>query len=229
MDHRVASQQHHTRRRVIAGLASLAGLSACGENRTGRTVVDAFRLAIIGQPDAPISRQTVANLPYASIAAKIGKGPRSLLILWQASNDELLWLSADNAAIVTRHGRVVRTAGLPENIRSTQSDRSDPLELGLHKQASAHYSRIVDFGRDHAVNVSQIDSLLERVGPRDIVIEEIAFKTVVYHEQCEDRSRNWNFQNKYWLDPVDGFVWKSRQHIARSFPAIEIEVLKPAG
>ena len=27
----------------------------------------------------------------------------------------------------------------------------------------------------------------------------------------------------------DGFVWKSRQHIARGFPALQYDVLKPAG
>ena len=118
-----------SRRHVVFGGLALAG---CGESKLARTIVDAYQLAIVGRPDVPINRSTVTNLPYASIAAKIGKGPKSLLILWRQEQDDLHWLSADNAAIVTRKGRVVKTAGLPEILVDTRSLSTDPVGRGLN-------------------------------------------------------------------------------------------------
>jgi len=209
----------------LGGLA----LVGCGENKLATTVSDAYRLAFLGHPDVPISRSTVTNLPYASIAAKIGKGPRSLLILWRTEGDQLHWLSADNAAIVTRGGRVVRTAGLPENMKATHSLTADPLVSGLQRpDGPSGHTRSVDFDQPTRYGLL-IDSSFRAIGEERITIAEIEFDTVVFEERCIVRTLNWTFTNRYWIDPVDGFVWRSEQTIARTFPTIEIEVLKPAG
>jgi hypothetical protein len=191
-----------------------------------RTVVDAFRISVLGHPNVPIKRSTVSSLPYASIGAKIGKGPRSLLILWREDRKDLHWLSADNAAIVTRNGRVVKTAGLPENLRDTRSVGQDPLATGLVSEgAPTNYRRVVE--TDAPTYDLEIQSRFERIGARQITIAEIEFDTILYEEECAAKTVNWSFRNRYWVDPADGFVWRSQQAIARSFPQIEIEVLKP--
>lgn len=214
------------RRLLLAGLA--AGLTGCGESPLGRTVVDAYRLTVSGHPSVPIERANIAKLPYASMAAKIGKGPRSILILWQVENNgDELWLSADNSAIVLRAGRVVRTAGFPENMRGTQTYDRDPLVAGLQEPANrVPYTRLVDFEKTSRVSLT-LESRFEAVGPQKIVIADIEFDTVAVREIIQARTENWSFTNEYWVDPADGFVWKSTQYIARSFPPIEIEILKP--
>jgi hypothetical protein len=74
-----------------------------------------------------------------------------------------------------------------------------------------------------------IRSSFEMIGPKIIEISGIKIKTVLVRELNTAFSINWSFTNFYWVDEFDGFIWKSRQHIARSFPPIEFEVLKPAG
>lgn len=214
------------RRLLFAGLA--AGLTGCGESPLGRTVVEAFRLTVSGHPSVPIERANIAKLPYASMAAKIGKGPRSILILWQVEGGgDQLWLSADNSALVLRAGRVVRTAGLPENMRATEGYSSDPVAAGLQEPGNRiPYTRLVDFETANRVSMT-LESRFETVGPQTIMIADIAFDTIAVREITRARTENWSFTNLYWVDPADGFVWKSVQHIARSFPPIEIEILKP--
>ena len=51
--------------------------------------------------------------------------------------------------------------------------------------------------------------------------------TILVREKNSARTLNWRFDNLYWVDPADGFVWKSRQVIARSFPPVHFEILKP--
>ncbi|MEQ8247485.1 MAG: YjbF family lipoprotein [Alphaproteobacteria bacterium] len=189
-------------------------------------MVGAIKLTAFGQPDVPISRDLVNQVPYASIAAKIGRGPRSLLVLWRTERTELHWLSADGVAIVTSGGRVVRTAGLPESIRSTIFQEPDPVSTGLHLESNrVSASREVDLAPD---GVTTWTSNFRLVGPKKIAIADIDFETILVREHVKVLGTNWNIQNLFWVDPVDGFVWRSRQTIARTFPPIEIDVLKPA-
>ena len=214
-----------SRRHFVFGGLALAG---CGESNLARTVVDAYQLAIVGRPNVPISRSTVTSLPYASIAAKIGKGPRSLLILWRQEGDDLHWLSADDAAIVTRKGRIVKTAGLPETLLETRSRAADPVGAGLKSGTqSPIYVREIDLSPPPQFGLL-IESKIREIGPRTISIADIDFDTVLFYEHCTAQTLNWSFTNRYWVDPVDGFVWRSKQTIARGFPPIEIDILKPA-
>ena len=129
---------------------------------------------------------------------------------------------------MTREGRVVKTAGLPENLRNTRFANDDPVAMGLHTLQDQMISRRtidLDLGNNYGVDLVcefQVE------GQRDVEITEIVFQTILVRERCSARTLNWSFTNLYWVDPADGFVWRSRQHIARSFPPVVIETLKPA-
>jgi len=215
-----------SRRTLIAGLLALP-IAACDNITIAQNITRAVRFSVLGVPDFSISRDAVTSLPYASVAAKIGKGPRSLLILWRRERDDLHWLSADNAALVTRGGRIVKTAGLPENIRDTVFTGPDPVATGLHENAHGlTATRALDL--DPGQYGLSIRSNFAVNGPRQVTITEIQFDTILVTERNIARTLNWSFNNQYWVDPADGFVWKSRQHIARGFPPVILEMLKPA-
>ena len=188
----------------------------------------ALRYGIFGHPDFPIERAAIAKLPYATMRAKIGRGQRSLIVLGRREGSDLHWFSADRVVLVTRQGRLVKTAGLPRNLRGTQLAAEDPVAGRLHElRQTLRASRTVDFDDDSGFGMP-IDSWFDSLGPRTITILDIEFDTVLVRERNTSRTRRWNFDNFYWVDPVDGFVWKSVQHIVRDYPSIEIEVLKPA-
>ena len=215
------------RRRFIAfGAAALA--TGCQASPLLRNFRETARFLAFGHPDVEITRQLVDRIPYASISAKVGRGPRSLLILGRRERRDLHWLSADRATVVTRHGRVVATAGFPENIRATHSSGEDPLGGSPHRLARAvGFSRTVDIDKGNRYGLP-IESTLTPLGAARIEIVDLELETVLVEEANSARAVNWSFRNYYWIDRLDGFVWKSVQHIARSFPPIEIEVLKPA-
>lgn len=200
-------------------------LISCGGG-LGVDVLGAVRFAVVGSPGVPISRDLVDETPYATIAAKIGNGPRSLLVLWRTEGATLHWLSADGAAIVTRGGRVVRTAGLPTTIRDTIISGADPVVTGLQLDPEGTlFTREVDFP---SIGIVVMSSDFRVVGPKSINIAEIDFETILVEEEVVAGHLNWKFTNRYWVDPADGFVWRSQQTISRDFPPIVIEVLKPA-
>ena len=190
--------------------------------------VDALKLAVRGPPDPRIRRAAITKLPYATITAKIGKGPRAMLVLARYDGPDLHWISSDRVVIVTRHGRVVKTAGFPEDLKDTRAFREDPVASGLHRiERPLKFVRYLDLDRDRRYALP-IHSTFETVGKERIRIVEIEFETVLVRERNQAQTINWDFENLYWADVFDGFAWKSRQHIARSLPPVDIEVLKPA-
>jgi len=56
---------------------------------------------------------------------------------------------------------------------------------------------------------------------------KLDFDTILVRERNSARTLNWRFKNYYWVDPSDGFVWKSCQVIVRSFSPVHFEILKP--
>ena len=103
----------------------------------------AIKNAIFGFPDNKISPSLVNNIPYASMLLKIGKGPSGLLILESKSMDgRYTWLSADGVYIVTKEGRIVSTAGLPNNLINQIMPIEDFEELleGNKNESKYYYS-----------------------------------------------------------------------------------------
>lgn len=121
----------------------------------------------------------------------------------------------------------MKTAGFPNNISDTYEITPDPLSKGLVSLGSnPSYRRMVDLPEQTRFGI-EIRSTFRVIGPETITITELDFETVHVVEECTARPLNWTFTNHYWLDPADGFVWRSAQYVAPNLPQFVIEVLKP--
>lgn len=124
----------------------------------------------------------------------------------------------------------MQTAGLQGNLRRTELLAPDPLaELGGGRlpAASASLRRLVDLEPPQRYGI-MIGSTYEDLGPAAVIIAELEFDTRLIRETNRTREFDWHFENEYWVDPKNGIVWKSRQHIHPDLPPVEIELLKPA-
>jgi hypothetical protein len=225
-----------TRRSFLLGGALLGGtallpslfLGGCINSPIIGNAFDVAKAQVFGYPDLPLRRSTIAKLPYASMTARVGEGPQALLLLARSQGDEQHWISGlDRSVLALRGGRVVKTFGFPENLKDTRADAIDPVNRLLHKLTQpVHHTRYIDLdvGPHYGLVV---DSIFESLGPRKVRIVELDFDTILVREQNVVRTLNWRFENLYWVDPVDGFVWKSRQVIARGFAPVHFQILKP--
>ena len=82
---------------------------------------EAIRLNIFGYEN-DIDPNVIKNIPYASMLVRIGKGPSALMILESINDDTFTWVSADGVYLVTKNGKIIKTAGLPNNL----NQRLDP-------------------------------------------------------------------------------------------------------
>ena len=190
---------------------------------------ESFGLVFGGQAGPPISRDKVNSIPYASIAAKIGKGPRSLIILGKVNGSNLHWITADRKGLVTRDGRLVQTAGLRSNLRRSQLLDDDPLAglgTGVRRAPGTELRRLMDFDQPRRYGL-MIASGFQDLGPEPVVIAELEWDTRHVRETCRAREIDWSFENDYWIDRQHGLVWKSVQHFHPDMPPVVMELLKP--
>ena len=216
-----------TRRAVLTATAGLL-TTGCARNSILQSISRAATSTTGLPKDVEIDRATIAKIPYATIRARFGDGLASLLLLRSNEGPEHHWVASDNTLLVTRFGRLVKTVGFPEDLRRVSFVGADPLA-----QAPQTLSNPVRYGMRYdlmttLLNVIEVESDLEAKGEETITIANIDFKTLRLREQCHADGTNWAFHNDYWVDVYDGFVWRSRQHFARSVPPLTIEVLKPA-
>ncbi len=204
--------------------ATVAGCSRIPYRREARYI---WQLGFGHIPEPEVSRAEIDKLPYATVRARIGKGPRGIMVLGQYDGPDLHWISADNVALVTRAGRIVKTAGLPENLKSSRIVEVDPVAEGLHNLADSAHKRVVDIDLGNSYGI-EISSTYRVLGSERISILERDYDVLLVEERARALNYGWSFENRFWVDANSGFVWKSRQTVARSFGPVELEILKPA-
>ena len=97
---------------AVSGCSSLSNSIAPGYSEAFRTINN----AVFGYKDTQITKEIIDNIPYASSLLKIGKGPQGLLILESLSGNKETWISADDVYLVIQNGRIIKTAGLNNNL-----------------------------------------------------------------------------------------------------------------
>jgi hypothetical protein len=200
-------------------------VSGCAQHLS--MVSDTAKLAIMGQPDAEISTQKVAEIPYSSAFLKVGKAPRAFVVLGFAEQGNLKWLSADKNMVVMRAGRLIKTSGFCEDILYTDNLMQDPLALGLLKtstpmkwQHRVEWSQVYRGGYD-------LRAEFEYKGIESISILGKDKKLKRFDETVTVPALNTGYTNRFWLDPVSGQVIQSYQYMGPNLALVQFTVLKP--
>jgi hypothetical protein len=216
-------------RRLFLASAAASLCSACEHSEHSYLTDIPGMFASLGKSgDLPLTRADVDRIGYASIAVRMGEGAQALLILGRFEGDELNWISAEREVIVTRMGRVVKTFGLPEDVRTTIFLTADPLgRPAADLAAMPDCVRTLDFEPRHRDGVLA-RSRFYKVGDEDLTILGERHATELWEERGTAPGLQWEFVNRYWIETATGFVWKSRQAAAPGIPPLEIVTYRRA-
>ena len=170
-----------------------------------------------------VALEEAAAVPYASMGIRLGGGPQVMIILAGDTDGQRLWTSSAKIAITTKDGRIVRTAGFEHNLGGY-----DPRGLAPGKDGVRTVRWQADFPDLNLYSVS-IVCQDRQAGDETIVILGKDIHTRRIDESCasEGSRLDWSFDNTYWLDPENGLVWRSLQHVHPQLDAIETEILRP--
>tara|TARA_Y100001956_G_scaffold5226_1_gene4695 strand:- start:28909 stop:29568 length:660 start_codon:yes stop_codon:yes gene_type:complete len=214
----------HFRNALLILIVSLVA----GCSQRFQDVNSTIQEALFGFDDITLDAEHVANLPYASMYARINQGPQIFMVLAfvetspVTGNTQLKWLSSDSAMITTENGRIVKTNHLPtanlaglssSTSLASPSDETTSWQSEYDWQPGYHYgtSALVE---SSPVGLETTKSLLWEKETRHI-------KEVVTFTDSHIST-----ENEYWIDSLDNVV-KSKQWLVPELLQIDIEILKP--
>lgn len=207
---------------MVVGLASLLS-SGCTTVSLGS--VDALRQAIDHRTAVHPTAASVAAQPYFQLQVTSHDG-EAVMILASVQDARLGWYGAEGQAVFLRHGLLIKTLGLTQNLDAVLLTQEDPFASGLqHLQQPLTYTRVMDWSPGYRYGV-QAQAQLQPRGMEDVDI----LGTVHHLRRVDERVRSaqagLDVVNHYWVDPVDGFIWKSRQYATPDMP-LELIQLRP--
>ena len=226
-----------------ATAALLLMLTACGDlsgpfGRAADVLRDTLEQRNAPPPGpAPITRAQIAANPAASLRVTDRLGRSAILLAVAELDGQVTYRSGDGVSIAFVGPELVRSRGLTNDISGQFSEPALPLGLGVALPAGTaiegrtHSRTIRRIGPLEDVEISSFVCTFTNSGPDPQRIVELDFATVRIEEPCADIStdRPEAFVNTWWVDPVTGKVWRSRQWISQEQGYLDIEVLKPFG
>jgi hypothetical protein len=184
--------------------------------------VESLRLALRGGT-VEATPASVAASPYFQLQVGSPTG-QAILILANTGHGALGWYGAGHDIVFTRDGVVSRTVGLPQNLDASAFPGVDPFHEGLHRlHGPARYTRRMDWSPGYRYGVV-LEGQLVPGGLEDVTI----LGTVRRLRRVDETlaGQGIHLRNRYWVDPADGFIWKSRQYVAPDYP-LDLVQLRP--
>lgn len=208
---------------VFFTLASLVGCSS-----TFRTYTQTLELAFNSGKGVSLTKQELASRTVDALYAKVGALPNAVLVLEYIEHGQYKWVSADDAMLVLEKGRLVKTTGFENDLLYLSNTELDPLKQSMAKiqvgqswQGRTDWSARSETG--HLVSYEVVNTevtslnLLDYRFQTKLVTEQVTFadgKTAI---------------NQFWYDLNSGWLLKSRQTIASSWPEVELVHISTAG
>lgn len=206
---------------LLLGLALLF-LAVTGCTDVSRSSFDAVKLAVHPHPKLAITAEEVAAKPYYQLEAT-GPHGTAVLILGNVDGMRQAWYGARGVVIFIEHGRVVQSAGLDQNLDDVQLPANDPFLHGLQTlRVPLDYRFAVDWSPGYRYGVP-INARLIPMGTEPVNILGITRQLLRVDELLDVTALHYRATNRYWVDPRDGFVWKSVQQIA---PGLSLQLVQ---
>lgn len=171
-----------------------------------------------------IPRDRAAAIPYASMGLELGTTPELLLVLGTSTAGELDWYAGEQVFVRTRKGRITRTVGLPYDLGGLREVPAPNAAVTAGIPAVAQYS--LDFP-DLGIFGATAQCARKSMTGETITILGSAIPAIHIVDHCSVSTMRWNFDNDYWIDRGNGYVWRSSQHIHPDSPPVVLEVFRP--
>tara|TARA_R110001599_G_scaffold45587_2_gene134652 strand:+ start:1064 stop:1729 length:666 start_codon:yes stop_codon:yes gene_type:complete len=208
-----------------AGALCLAALVLAGCNSTTSTAYRTINLAISG-PESSITAAQVNRIGRPGLLATFGLS-ETLLVQAGRSGTFVEW-HGPAQMLVTHNGRLVQSAGVPE-----QGDilapllRNDPFLGDLRALANGYeVTRNIDMPARFLTNIPQ--HARYRSGPVETIdIMGVERELQRVDEAISMPSIDFKTTNYYWIDPASGAVLASAQHLAPDLPVLYLTEVTP--
>ncbi|WP_223917102.1 YjbF family lipoprotein [Aeromonas caviae] len=208
-------------------LALSATLLLAGCSTSMQKTIETFGYVFNKPDDIVLTSSELRALPYASAYIKVGDVPQALVILAYVDGPRMSWVSADGVMFVTQYGRLIKTVGLPNDLRYLGSLDKDPLKTSrVDKTPSMVWYSVAEWSKKYTSGYP-LSMHYTQAGNEVLNIMDHSYKTMIVEEHVVTAPDEARWLNLFWIDEQTGQVRKFQQQLGPSLPMIEMTFLKP--
>ena len=210
----------------LAMLPLAALLSACNPLMTAS--LDTLKAAVQGPEPLELTREQVDAVPYYQIVITAPTG-EAVMALVRLQEGVEFWLASTQQVLMMKDGLAIRSVGFNDNLDGTRFVGESPFRTGLHRIPDGlRTERQVDFAGRYQMG-AQLISHFEKQGLETVRILDRDLELLRVDEHIEIPGLGFSARNQYWVDPADGFILASVQHVTPELPLriIQVRPMKP--
>lgn len=202
-------------------------LLLCGCNPLMTASWETLKGSVSGSGSIELTRAQVDAVAYPQILVTTTTS-EGVMAMTRRRGDLEFWVASGKQVLMMRDGLVVRSVGLGQGVSldGTRFNGESPFKRGLqHLPDGYTSSRLIDIYEGYRVGIP-VNSRFSRVGIEHIRILDKEYALLRVDEQVDAPVLDFKATNRYWVDPQDGFIIQSEQHLTpRIF--LKIAQLRP--
>ncbi|MCX2545315.1 YjbF family lipoprotein [Pseudomonas sp. COW5] len=196
------------------GVCLMAALLLCGCNPLMVASVTNLKSAVVDPDDIDVTPAQVAevNYPQLKLTTPSGSG---VLALVRKRDDLQFWVASGKQVLLLRDGLAVRSIGLGAegDLDGTRLSDASPFKRGLQHVADGQTSqRWIDLYKGQEVGLI-VNSRFTRKSVETLKILNKEYAVLRVDERIDVPAIGLRATNRYWVDPVDGFIVQSEQQL----------------
>jgi len=198
-------------------------LQACSSTTQG--LGDSLWSSLFGTPGVHLTDDEIQNMPYASQYVQLNNGPQLFVVLAFAENGQQKWVTQDQATLVTRHGRLVKTLLGGDNLLEVNNLAADPLARPNQITDGTRWTRTMGWTEYNQMRYATARSAFNWQGTDNVIVGGESTRVRVLDEEVETDQSRWT--NRYWVDS-EGQIRQSVQFLGADFFPIKTTLIKAA-
>lgn len=181
--------------------------------------------SMFGTPGVHLTDDELQNMPYASQYMQLNDGPQLFVVLAFDENGQQKWVTQDQAMLVTRNGRLIKTTGLQDNLLQTGNLDADPLKSPGQIRDGASWTRLMGWTEHQQVRYATARSQFSWEGRDSLKTGSDITPVRVLKETVTTDQARWH--NRYWIDE-DGQIRRSEQFLGADYFPVTTQLIKAA-
>jgi len=195
-------------------------LSGC--NSLMSASMQTLKASVSGPDSVELTRAQVEAVPYPQILVTTVSS-EGVMAMTRRRGDLEFWVASGNQVLLMRDGLVVRSVGLGVSLDGTRFNGESPFKRGLQHLPDGYTStRWIDIYDGYRVGIA-VNSRFSTHDVERIRILDKEYTLLRIDEQVDAPDLNFSATNHYWVDPQDGFVMRSEQHLT---PQISLKIVQ---
>jgi len=171
---------------------------------------------IFGAENFIVDKNFYDSQPFSFAKVEVGRSGVSIFVLSKInSNDEFIWVSADNERLITKNGRII----------ALYSDRQFSFNY-LNRGVFDNFP--MENTREYLLQLEYPDAIFEQVASIEVLSHSEAvsrfdgfINTKLFIEEIKTQKLKWNYVNKYWQDNSNRVI-KSTQTLHPNLQRISV-------